>query len=148
MTTERTPRSSSHKGDEMQGAPTKSKRRQLWLAAGVAAGLILAPTAAVAAGIGMTSLVGPNGTKADVARTGQVITSTADPNEIRGFAASIAAGGGETSCTKLYSPPHGFSFVVTQVVTDTYLDPTRVRTTTSWSTPARPAPTARPRSET
>ncbi len=108
----------------MQGAPTTSKRRQLWLAAGVAAGLILAPTAAVAAGIGVTSLVGPNGTKADVARTGQVITSTADPNEIRGFVTSLSGGGSESSCTKLYSPPHGFSFVVTQVVTDTYLDPT------------------------
>lgn len=124
MTTERTTRSSNDKGDEMHEAAPKSKRRQLWLAAGVAAGLVLAPTAAVAAGIGMTSLVGPNGTKAAVARTGQVITATADPNEIRGFVSSIEGDDSESPCTKLYSPPHGYSFVVTQIVTDTWENPT------------------------
>ena len=97
-----------------------------WLAAGVAVGVILAPVAAVAAGAGVTSLVGPNGTKAAVARTGQLLTNPADVNSIRIFTNldSLQAGGTSTGCVPLYIVPAGDSLVLTQLTIDTWVDPT------------------------
>ena len=95
-----------------------------WLAIGVAVGVILAPAAAVAAGIGVTSLVGPNGTKATVARSGQLLTAQADPNMIRDFVADTDGDGSSSGCDKAYGPPKGYSFVLTQISVDTWTNTT------------------------
>lgn len=97
-----------------------------WLAVGVAVGVILAPVAAVAAGAGVTSLVGPNGTKAAVARTGQLLTDPADVNTVRVFVNldNLQAGGTSTGCVSLYTVPAGDSLILTQLTVDTWVDPT------------------------
>lgn len=95
-------------------------RGTLWLAVGVAVGLILAPAAALAATVGVTSLIGANGTKAVVTGAGQLTTSPADVSMFRSFTdANLASGG----CRSLYTAPRGWSFVLTQITIDAWADP-------------------------
>jgi hypothetical protein len=99
----------------------RSPRGTVWLAVGVAVGLILAPAAAVAASVGVTSLIGADGTKAVVTGAGQLTTAPADLSRFRSFTnANLAAGG----CRTLYTAPHGWTFVLTQITIDAWADPT------------------------
>ena len=93
-----------------------------WLAAGVAVGIILAPAAAVATGVGVTELAGSNGTRATVSRAGQLTTAPADPIMWRSFASFNEQGG--SGCVRAYTAPPGYSFVLTDLELDTYADPT------------------------
>jgi hypothetical protein len=80
-------------------------------------GLLLAPTAAVAAVVGVVNIAGPNGTKAVVAKTGQLATAPADPSTFRTFA-KYSLGG--NVCTKVYTAPPGSSLILTQVTVDAF----------------------------
>ena len=96
--------------------------RSGWLVAGLVAGILLAPTAAVAAGVSVYSLVGPNGTKAAVTKAGQLQTTTIDPTMIRAFSDSGYTGGNE--CTRDFTVPHGKSLILTDATWDIWRDPT------------------------
>jgi len=105
-------------------ASARGSRGTVWLAVGVAVGLILAPAAAVAASIGVTSLVGSNGTKVVVTGAGQLTTSPADASTYRSFSDANLNNSGSGGCQTLYTAPRGWSFVLTQVTIDAWADPT------------------------
>jgi len=96
--------------------------RSGWLIAGLAAGILLAPTAAVAAGVSVYSLVGPNGTKAAVTKAGQLQTTTIDPTMFRAF--SDYGFTGLNECAREFTVPHGKSLILTDVSWDVWRDPT------------------------
>ncbi len=102
----------------------RGARGTAWLAVGVAVGLILAPAAAVAAGVGVTSLIGSNGTKVAVTGAGQLATAPADASRYRSFTDANLNSGGATGCQTLYTAPRGWSFVLTQITVDAWADPT------------------------
>jgi hypothetical protein len=95
-------------------------RGPVWVAVAVAVGLVLAPTAAVATSIGLNQLVGPNGTHAVVSRAGQLSVSPADPNLFRTFVEFDLSE--SESCVTAYKVPKGYSFVLTNVTVDTYVE--------------------------
>jgi hypothetical protein len=94
----------------------------VWLAVGVAVGLILAPAAAVAASVGVTSLIGASGTKAEVTGAGQLTSALADASRYRSFTDANLNGGG--ACQTIFTAPRGWSFVLTQITVDAWADPT------------------------
>ncbi|HUD69303.1 MAG TPA: hypothetical protein VMQ40_03590 [Acidimicrobiales bacterium] len=105
-------------------ASARASRGTAWLAVGIAVGLILAPAAAVAAGVGVTSLIGSNGTKAVVTGAGQLTTTPADVSRFRSFTDANLNSGGASGCQTLYTAPRGWTFVLTQITIDAWADPT------------------------
>jgi hypothetical protein len=96
---------------------------------GLVIGLIAAPAAAVAATFSVVKIVGSNGTKAIVARTGQLSTTVADPNSFRAFHKyGIGA-----SCAPIFTAPSGSSMIVTQITVDVYVVGSQIGVSTSSS---------------
>jgi hypothetical protein len=95
----------------------------VWLAVGVAVGLILAPAAAVAASVGVTSLIGAGGNRAVVTGAGQLTTAPAAASLYRSFTDANLNSGGAGGCQTLYTAPRGWTFVLTQITVDAWADP-------------------------
>jgi hypothetical protein len=106
----------------MPTTPKQSRRTSpLWLAVGLAVGLILAPAAAVAATIGAVKLVGADNVTAQVTRAGQLETAIAQPTTFRAFY-DLNLGG--STCDTVYTAPAGYSLIVQQVTIDVFADTT------------------------
>jgi hypothetical protein len=92
-----------------------------WLVVGLVIGLVIAPTAAVAATLSLVNIAGPNGTKAVVTKDGQLLTVSANAESVRYFHYYRLAEG--TGCTKVFTAPTGQSLILTQVSADVWDDP-------------------------
>jgi hypothetical protein len=107
----------------MSTSPTEPTRRRtspMWLAVGLAIGLIAAPAAAVAATITAVNIIGPTGARAQVSAAGQLETTTAGPSSLRVFYKLGIAG---DVCTPIYTAPPGTSLILQQVSVDVFADP-------------------------
>ena len=98
----------------------------LWLTVGLVIGLIAAPAVAVAATLSVVNIAGPNGTKAVVAKTGQIATTVADPGSFRAFHKYGVIG----TCVKIFTAPPGTSMIVTQLTEDVYVKGNQVGVST------------------
>jgi hypothetical protein len=98
-----------------------SKLSPMWLLAGLAIGLVVAPAAAVAATVSVVSIAGSNGTRAVVEKTGQLLTTAAPLASSRTFYAWNLTSAG---CVKIFTSPAGSSFVLQSASIDIWQDPT------------------------
>jgi len=90
-----------------------------WLAAGLVAGMLLAPAAAVAAA-NLVGIVGSNGKRAQVTAAGQLQTAPASPGQYRSkWTAGVSSGG----CVQVFAAPSTKGAVVTRVTANTWTNP-------------------------
>lgn len=100
---------------------THRRTSPLWLAVGLAIGLIVAPAAAVAATLGAVNLVGADGVKAQVTKAGQLETAPSQPTSFKAFYDLDVSG---STCNVAYTAPAGYSLVLQQVTVDVFADTT------------------------
>jgi hypothetical protein len=82
-----------------------------WLAVGVAAGVLLAPAAAVGAA-GLVRIVGSNGKRAEVTPANQLQTASASPAQFRSVLTFVVS----SSCLPVFTAPAKKGVVVTSIV--------------------------------
>jgi hypothetical protein len=85
--------------------------------AGLVAGLVLAPAAAVAATMSAEQLVGGDGITAVVTKAGQVETGQVNPGTFRAFHDYGLFG---STCDRAYTTPAGYAFVLESISVDVY----------------------------
>ena len=96
----------------------KSLSRSGWLVVGLLAGLVLAPSAAIATATGLTELVGPGGHRASVTIAGQLNVAQAAPSD---FAFRLASVDTTSSfCQAAHVISHKLGFIVTEITVDTF----------------------------
>jgi len=90
-----------------------------WLAAGLVAGMLLAPAAAIGAA-GLVGIVGSNGKRAQVTAANQLQTAPAGPSQYRSkWTAGVSSGG----CLQVFAVPSTRGAVVTRVTANTWTNP-------------------------
>jgi hypothetical protein len=93
------------------------RRCSRWLVAGLLAGVILAPAAAVAATLSTVRIVGTDGVTVSVASSGQLATAAVSPNALHVFHFYNLSG---STCDAVYTSPHGSALVLETITVDVY----------------------------
>jgi hypothetical protein len=91
-----------------------------WLAAGIVAGILLAPAAAIGAA-GLVGIVGSNGKRAQVTPANQLQTAPASPGSYR---SKWTPGISNAPCTVVFAAPAKKGLVVTRMQANTWTNPT------------------------
>jgi hypothetical protein len=91
----------------------KTLSRSGWLLAGLLAALIVVPSAAAAATVGVTELAGANGQRAAVTRAGQLTTAEAAPGSYQTrLAGANATAGSRSACVTYPAISASKAFIV------------------------------------
>jgi hypothetical protein len=101
----------------VRGLLDPDRRCSRWLVAGLVAGLVLAPAAAVAATLSVVHVVGSDGIAASVTRAGQLEANVVAPSAFRAFHDYDVAG---SHCDVIYTAPRGYALVLQAITVDVY----------------------------